>query len=78
MTDPSQITDETPLRLAEAAAIAFPDGSMSASGLRLEADRGRLVIYRVAGKNYTTLANIKRMIDRCPRERRVRGCGSAS
>jgi hypothetical protein len=42
MTDSSQITDDTPLRLARAAAIAFPDGSMSAGGLRVEADRGRL------------------------------------
>ena len=78
MTDSSQITDDTPLRLARAAAIAFPDGSMSAGGLRVEADRGRLVIYRIAGKDYTTLANIRRMIDQCPREPKVRGCGSAA
>ncbi len=44
-----------PLRLSVAAAIAFPDGSMSASGLRREAARGRLVIERIAGKDYTTL-----------------------
>jgi hypothetical protein len=41
---------ETPLRLKVAAALAFPDGSMSASGLRREAARGRLVIERIAGK----------------------------
>jgi hypothetical protein len=40
--------------------LAFPDGSMSASGLRREAARGRLVIERIAGKDYTTLANIER------------------
>ena len=51
---------------------------MSAGGLRVEADRGRLVIYRIAGKDYTTLANIRRMIDQCPREPKVRGCGSAA
>jgi hypothetical protein len=32
------------LRLSMAAALAFPDGSMTASGLRREAARGRLVI----------------------------------
>jgi hypothetical protein len=77
MTNPSQITDDTPLRLARAAAIAFPDGSMSASGLLVEADRGRLRICRIAGKDYTILANIRRMIDQCPRDPKVRGCGSA-
>jgi hypothetical protein len=48
-----------------AAALAFPDGSMTASGLRREAARGRLVIERIAGKDYTTLANIERMREQC-------------
>jgi hypothetical protein len=52
---------DTPLRLSVAAALAFPDGSMTASGLRREAARGRLVIERIAGKDFTTLANINRM-----------------
>jgi hypothetical protein len=59
------ITPDTPLRLAIAAALAFPDGSMSASGLRREAARGRLVIERIAGKDYTTLGNIERMREKC-------------
>src|SRR6266446_6927173 len=62
---PEKITPDTPLRLEIAAALAFPDGSMMASGLRREADRGRLVIERVAGKDYTTLANIERMRELC-------------
>jgi hypothetical protein len=45
--------------------MAFPDGSMSASGLRREAARGRSVIERIAGKDYTTLANIERMRELC-------------
>jgi len=53
------------LRLEIAAAIAFPDGSMTASGLRREAERGRLIIERIAGKDYTTLANIERMRELC-------------
>jgi hypothetical protein len=59
------ITPTTPLRLAVAAALAYPDGSMTASGLRREAKRGRLVIERTAGKDYTTLAAIERMRELC-------------
>ena len=77
MTDSPQIIDGSPLRLARAAAIALPDGSMSASRLRVEADRGRLVIYRIASKDCTNLANIRRMIDECPRDPKVRSRGSA-
>jgi hypothetical protein len=39
-----QVDPETPLRLGVAAALAFPDGTMTASGLRREAARGRLII----------------------------------
>ena len=49
------IGPNAPLRLKIAAALAYPDGSMTASGLRREAGRGRLVIERTAGKDYTTL-----------------------
>jgi hypothetical protein len=38
-----QVGHETPLRLGVAAALAFPDGTMTASGLRREAARGRLI-----------------------------------
>jgi hypothetical protein len=58
---PSNIDEDMPLRLAVAAAIAFPDGSMTASGLRRKMCRGRLVIERIAGKDYTTL-NIPRRV----------------
>ena len=53
------IGHDQPLRLAVAAALAFPDGSMTASGLRREAARGRLVIERIAGKDYTTLGQYR-------------------
>jgi hypothetical protein len=45
----TDIGSDTPLRLS-VAADAYPDGSMTASGLRREADKGRLVIERTAGK----------------------------
>jgi hypothetical protein len=52
---------DTPLRLSIAAELAFPGGGMTASGLRREAARGRLVVERVAGKDYTTLTAIANM-----------------
>jgi len=70
------IGHDQPLRLAVAAALAFPDGSMTASGLRREAARGRLAIERIASKDYTTLANIERMRELCRVEARVPASGS--
>jgi hypothetical protein len=58
MPPPDQISEDTPLRLNVAAALAYPDGSMTASGLRREAAKGRLLIERTAGKDYTTLGAI--------------------
>lgn len=58
-------TDTTPLRLKIAAELAFPGGGMTASGLRREADRGHLVIERIAGKDYTTLQAIADMRKLC-------------
>src|SRR5580704_15104992 len=68
---------ETPLRLSVAAALAFPDGSMTASGLRRERARGRLVVERIAGKDYTTLANIERMRELCRVQAEAPDFGSA-
>jgi integrase len=50
-----------PIRLTVAAKVAFPDGTMTASGLRREAARGRLVVERIAGKDFTTLEHVERM-----------------
>ena len=69
-----EISLTTPLRLHIAAALAFPDGSMTASGLRRESARGRLVVERIAGKDYTTLANIARMRELCRVEAKVPDC----
>ena len=56
-----KVKPDAPLRLDVAAALAYPDGSMTVSGLRREAAKGRLAIERVAGKDYTTLAAIEDM-----------------
>ena len=61
----AEIDEGTPLRLSDAAALAFPQGGMTVCGLRREAARGRLAIMRVAGKDYTTLAAIKDMLEKC-------------
>jgi hypothetical protein len=74
----TEIGPDTPLRLDVAAAQAFPDGTMTASGLRREAGRGRLVIERVAGKDYTTLAHIDRMRELCRLAAKVPDCGCAA
>jgi hypothetical protein len=73
----SEIGDDTPLRLAVAAALAFPDGSMTASGLRAEHRRGRLVMMRIAGKDYTTLAAIAEMRVLCRVQVKDPDCGSS-
>ncbi|KJC36741.1 hypothetical protein UB31_35780 [Bradyrhizobium sp. LTSP849] len=62
---PSNMSEEAPLRLKVAAQLAFPDGSMTASGLRREAARGRLEVERIAGKDYTTLESIRKMRELC-------------
>jgi hypothetical protein len=60
-----EVGRDTPLRLGIAASLAFPDASMTASGLRREAARGRLIIERIAGRDYVTLAAIERMREKC-------------
>ncbi|WFU37337.1 excisionase [Bradyrhizobium sp. CB82] len=65
MIDSIDWTDTTPLRLKIAAERAFPGGGMTASGLRREADRGRLIVERIAGKDYTTMQAIADMRKLC-------------
>ena len=62
---PDTVTPTTPLRLDIAAQIAFPDGSIGVSGLRREIERGNLRVEQIAGKTFTTLANIEDMRKKC-------------
>jgi hypothetical protein len=62
---PFIVDRNAPLRLARAAELAFPDGGMTASGLRKEAAKGRLTIYRIANKDFVTLAAIDDMLAAC-------------
>jgi hypothetical protein len=72
------IEPTAPLRLAYAAKIAFPDGSMSASGLRREVRRGRLEIEVIAGRQYATHTAIEGMGEQCRVEPKVHGSTSSS
>lgn len=66
-----EIGIDTPLRLAAAVELAFPDRSMTVSGLRKERAAGRLETWIMAGKEYTSLAAIDEMVKKCRAQRRV-------
>ena len=59
------MTDDKPMRLENIAAECFPDGSVTVAALRREIARGRLVAWRVAGKDLTTKGEIEKMLDLC-------------
>ena len=67
----ANVGPDTPLRLERAAQIAFPGGAMTASGLRKERDRDRLVVEKIAGKEFTTLRHIERMRELCRAPQKV-------
>jgi len=75
---PDEVTPTTPLRLDVAVQLAFPPGSgMTAASLRREAGRGRLVIERIAGKDFVTLSAIEDMRQRCRVTPKEPGSGSS-
>ncbi|MDA9487955.1 hypothetical protein XI08_01645 [Bradyrhizobium sp. CCBAU 11361] len=59
------IGPDTPLRLRDAVACAFPFGGMTESGLRREAKAGRLVVERIANKDFTSLRAVEEMRKLC-------------
>lgn len=75
----AEIEPDTPLRLADAVMIAFPMGGMTVAGLRRERDRGRLRVYKIAGREFTTLADLDMMRELCldPAKERAFTSGSA-
>lgn len=54
-----------PLKLATAARVAFPDGTVSADTLMRQHRRGLLVIERIGSRYFTTLADIDEMRSLC-------------
>jgi hypothetical protein len=76
-SSPQEVGRDTALRSDDAAALAYLDRSMTASGLRREHNRGRLIIERTAGKNYTMLAYIERTRELCRAPPKESGSGCA-
>jgi hypothetical protein len=67
---------DTSLRLADAARIAFPDGSVNVSTLRRLAANGLLTIHVIGRKHFTTLNDIERMKDKCHVQAKAHGSRS--
>jgi hypothetical protein len=59
-----EIGDDAPITLEECCAIFFRDTIRPAT-LRAEAARGRLAVYRVGRKDFTTIRAAREMIDLC-------------
>ena len=55
------VDNDTPQRLA----VVAEQFGLTAAALRTEAKRGRLVISRVAGKDWTSVAEVQRMFGLC-------------
>jgi hypothetical protein len=62
---PDTVDQNKPMPLEMAARVAFPDGSMTVSGLRNEIRKGNLEASKVAGRIWTTVNNIERLMQRC-------------
>ena len=56
---------DTPVRLDDAVRLFFPYGGMTVSGLRREAQRGRLIVEKIANKQFTTRRAIEGMRELC-------------
>jgi hypothetical protein len=69
------IHPDEPLRLKDAIKFGFPHGGMTVSGLCKEAARGRLVIEKIANKNFTSLRAIEEMRKLCRVKAEGRACG---
>lgn len=56
---------DAPLITLKSALSYFEQGTMTVSTLRLERDRGRLQTYRVGAREFTTIEDVRRMVDQC-------------
>ena len=66
---------EAPITLADACDL-FPSSKFKVSTLRAEAARGRLCIFRIGRRDYTTEASIREMVRKCQDAARHRGSTS--
>jgi hypothetical protein len=70
------IDENAPVRLEDIIPIAFPAGGITLAGLRKEVARGNLAVEKIAGKLFTTLADIKRMREKCRVKEKVLASGN--
>ena len=61
MTAPA---DTDPITLKEASELVFK-GRVGVSALRTEAQRGKLSIFRIGGRDYTTIRDVREMVEKC-------------
>ena len=61
------MSDDEPITLAEACNL-YPRSRLTVSTLRAEAARGRLTIFRMGKRDYTTIAFMRDMVRRCQDE----------
>jgi hypothetical protein len=59
------IGPHAPIRLETAAKIAFPDGSVNVRMLRKQVSEGRLAVWHIGGRHFTSLNEIEKMINKC-------------
>ncbi len=62
--DAAAVTDDRPIRLKDAA----EEFGIGVATLRAEAERGRLAIYRIGKRDYTTRNDIREMVLLCRAE----------
>ena len=67
--------EDDPITLAEACAI-YPRSRLTVSTLRGEAARGRLDIFRLGKRDYTTLKSMREMVRKCQEDGRRRASTS--
>lgn len=63
---------DEPITLAEACGL-YPRSRLTVSTLRAEAQRGRLRIFRLGKRDYTTVESMREMVRRCQEDDPRRG-----
>lgn len=58
------MTDDDPLPLVDACRL-FPQARLTPWTLRAEAERGRLAIFRLGRRDYTTVRSMREMVRKC-------------
>jgi hypothetical protein len=67
------MTDDEPVTLSDACSL-YPLSKLTVSTLRSEAARGRLEIFRLGRRDYTTPQAMREMVRRCREEDPRRDC----